>query len=102
MAVRRRVLKYKPAVKSQQERMERLLEKKPGTDPERERFFAELISKTEGGRLPEAERRNFIGEFVALRKEVEEEEQRPKKRFGGGTNLRERISYKIRRFKKRK
>lgn len=105
MATRRRVLKYKPAVKikrteSQQELMKRLLEEKPRIDPKRERFFAELISKMESGRVSEAERRNFIEEFAALRKEIEGEEQKPKKRFRGGTNLRENISYKIRRFKK--
>jgi hypothetical protein len=104
MATRRRVLKYKPAVKMERtenhrELMKRLLEEKPRIDPKRERFFAELINKTEGGRLSETERRHFIDEFAALRKEVEEE-QRPKKRFKGRTNLRENISYKIRRFKK--
>jgi hypothetical protein len=99
MAVRRRVLKYKPERTDSRELVKRLLEEKPKINPERERFFAELIDKIEAGRLSEAERRHFIDEFAALRKEVEEEEQRPKKRFRGGTNLKENISNKIRKYK---
>ena len=88
MAVRRvRVLKNRK--ESQGELMSRLLEEKPRMSPERERYFAELISK---GRMSEAD---FKKELAAMKKEGE----RPR-HFWGGTKLRENISYKIRRFKK--
>ncbi len=66
MAVRRvKVLKRKSG---QGKLLERLLDETPRPNPERERFFAGLISKMENGRLSEAE---FIEKLGAMKREVE-------------------------------
>ncbi len=72
MAVRKRVLKYKSAVRlepeSHIELMKRLLEDNPRPNPERDRFFAGLISKMEEGKMSEAD---FKRELGAMKREGE-------------------------------
>lgn len=122
MAVRRRVLKYKPAVNigrkiDARELAMRLLKEKPR--PERERFFAVLVSEVRKAKAPINEKEEIIKEFVKMRKEIEDEERgkTTKPSLSGETEeverhvvrpvpkqnrefLRENVSDKLRKWKK--
>jgi len=88
MAIRKRVLKYKPAVGiNQRELVKKLLENKPRINLERERFFATLVHGVKRARKPTKEEERQIEEFVKMRKEIEDEERAKteKPRLGGET-----------------
>ncbi len=123
MTIRKRVLKYKPAVRlvpeDARELLMRLLEEKPRTNKERERLVVVLASGMRKAKRWTKDNDDVMRELVRMRQEIEDEERGitkkpalsgrvegvekravrpvPKRRDGF---LREDVSNNIRRYKK--